>query len=330
VIKVVVTGAGALLGQGVIKSLQWADTPYEIVALDPSPLSPGLYWADRGYTIPLATDTDYLPRITDILGREAPDIVLVGTDVELPIFAEHRTTLEQQCRTKILVSSVKVVGIADDKYDTFRFLHAADLNPPMSALPENEDELARLVEEAGFPLIVKPRVGARSVGVSLVKNQGELRSAVQGRSGLVVQELAGDADQEFTSSALVFDGNALASIVMRRDLRDGNTHRAYVEAYPELNAFVRTAAERLEPFGPVNFQFRTDRNERPRIFEINGRFSGATPLRAIAGFNEVDMCVRHLLNGDPITQPAQFREGVILRPLGEQFVSRAEIDGLRS
>jgi len=328
--KVLVTGAGALLGQGIIKSLQRAGTEYEIVAVDPSPLSPGLFWAHRGYTVPLATDSNFVRAIEQFLEREHPDIVLVGTDVELPVFAQERDRLEAEFSTTILVSPPDVVRIADDKYETFVFLNDAELNPPASALPESDGQLQRLIDSVGFPLVVKPRVGARSAGVSLVNDEGELRHALVGRGGLVVQELAGDATDEYTSSVLVFDGAPTASIVMRRDLRDGNTHRAYAESFPELNEFVRNVAARLQPFGPVNFQFRTDRQGSPRIFEINARFSGATPLRALVGFNEVDLCIRHLLFGEPAVGPQKIREGVILRPLGEQFVSKEQIAGLHS
>jgi carbamoyl-phosphate synthase large subunit len=330
VIRVLVTGAGALLGQGIIKSLEQASTEYEVLAADPNPLSPGLFWAERGYIVPLADDPSYLQRIEEILDQERPDILLVGTDVELPLFARHRRRLEEQFGTRVLVSSPHVVGIANDKYETFRFLDEAGLNPPLSALPENGGALEELIDKVGFPLVVKPRVGARSAGVSLARNRDDLERALDGRTGLVVQELAGPEEEEYTSSALVFDDVPSASIVMRRDLRDGNTHRAYVEAYPELNEFVRSAAAALAPFGPVNFQFRTNGDGRPRIFEINARFSGATPLRALAGFNEVDMCVRHLVRSEPISQPSELREGIILRPLGEQFVSKAEIEGLNS
>ena len=115
---------------------------------------------------------------------------------------------------------------------------------------------------------------------------------------------------------------------MRRDLRDGNTHRAYVEPYEELNLFVRHAAEVLQPFGPVNLQFRTDAQGEPRIFEINARFSGATPLRALAGFNEVEMCIRRLLFGELIrAQP--LKNGIILRHLSETFVTHSDIARLR-
>ena len=327
--RVLVTGAGAVLGQGIINALRRSSLDAEVASADPNPLSPGLYWVERGYVIPMANDPAYLARFEEVLAAEKPDVVLVGTDVELPILAEYRHALEQRHGTKILVSSPEVVRIADDKYETYRFCRDAGLDPPLSALPEDDEELRTLVERCGFPLIVKPRIGARSVGVSLVEDQEQLRAALAGREGLVVQQVAGDVDREFTSSALVFDGKARASIVMRRDLRDGNTHRAFIEPYPELNAFVRRAAEALQPYGPANFQFRTDDEGRPHIFEINARFSGATPLRALAGFNEVEMCLRHLLSGEPVEQPPSLRPGMVLRHLSETFVTQDEVDGLR-
>ena len=52
----------------------------------------------------------------------------------------------------------------------------------------------------------------------------------------------------------------------------------------------------------VNFQFRLY-GSKIKVFEINSRFSGTTPLRAHAGFNEVEMCLRRILYNEPISQP---------------------------
>ena len=137
----------------------------------------------------------------------------------------------------------------------------------------------------------------------------------------------GTDETEFTASVLVFDGIPQASIVMRRDLRDGNTYRAYTGAFEALNESVRAFGAALQPFGPANFQFRLDRYGAPRVFEINARFSGTTPMRAMAGFNEVEMCLRWLRRGEPIRQPL-VRTGVILRFLDEIFVEQARIDAV--
>jgi carbamoyl-phosphate synthase large subunit len=324
-VKVLVTGAGAVLGQGIIKSLRQSTLDCEVVAADPNPLSAGLYWADRGYRVSMASEAGFGDRMEEIIAVERPDAVLVGTDVELAWFAANRAVIEERHATHVIVSDSRVVAIADDKYETARFFAAAGLAPPASAIGEDASGIEDLIATVGFPLIVKPRIGARSVGVSLVHNRHALAAALEGRSGLVVQECVGTEDGEYTASVLVFDGEAQASIVMRRDLRDGNTYRAYTGDYPALNDTVRAFGMALQPYGPANFQFRIDRHGRPRVFEINARFSGTTPMRAMAGFNEVEMCLRWLLHREPIRQPA-VREGVILRFLEEMFVDQARID----
>lgn len=321
--KVLVTGAGALLGQGIIRSLQRSALAPWIVAVDPSPLSAGLYWAQTRHLVPLAKDPRYLDRIRELLRTERPDALLVGTDTELPILAEHREALERDFPTRILVSSPRVVAIADDKYKTYQFLRDAGFDYPLTCLPGEE---AALVREIGFPLIVKPRVGARSIGVRRVHDEEELaRALASSDDPLVIQEDVGSADEEYTASALVFDGVCRATIVMRRDLRDGNTYRAYVEPFPELNRLVRRLGEALGPLGPANFQFRLDRRGRAKVFEINGRFSGTTPLRALAGFNEVEMCLRHLLLGEPVAQPQEIAPMIILRHWAETVVRPHEL-----
>ena len=166
-------------------------------------------------------------------------------------------------------------------------------------------EESGLIERVGFPLIVKPRVGARSVGVVKVQTKDELARALATGDALVIfEECVATERAEYTAGTLTFDGRCDASIVMRRDLRDGNTYRAYVEAFPELNVEVRRMAEALGPHGPANFQFRLDAQGRAKVFEINARFSGTTPLRMRAGFNEVEMVLRRILRGEPISSRA--------------------------
>ncbi|MGH6945033.1 MAG: ATP-grasp domain-containing protein, partial [Geminicoccaceae bacterium] len=225
----------------------------------------------------------------------------------------------------VLVSEPRVIAVADDKYKTYEFLRDAGFDYPASCLP---GEQASLIDEVGFPLIVKPRVGARSVGVTLVHERAALERALLAQDGLMIQECAGAENREYTASALVFDGKCRATIVMRRDLRDGNTYRAYVETSPELNRMVSRLGEALRPYGPANFQFRVDREGRVKVFEINARFSGTTPLRAHAGFNEVEMCLRHVLLSEPIEQPA-VEEMTILRHWSETVVRPGDLTAAR-
>lgn len=324
--KIVVTGAGAVLGQGIIKSLRSATLPCEICTVDPSPLAAGLHWGDRQALIPMATDPAFPDAIRAILADFKPDALLVGTDAELKVMAQYREAWERDYGTHILVSSNEIVEIADDKFATVQFLINNGLPHPKTALADDRLAVAELIAECGFPLIVKPRRGARSVGVSKVENREALDAALAGRTDLIVQQLAGEDDQEFTAGVLYFDGAVKASITLRRDLRDGNTHRAFSGNYPECDRYVSALAEALKPYGPANFQFRLDRQGTPRLFEINARFSGTTPMRTHFGFNEVELSLRKLLLAEDVVQP-EIRDGIVLRYLEEMFVDRVSGKG---
>ncbi|WP_435418777.1 ATP-grasp domain-containing protein [Parerythrobacter aurantius] len=326
-IKVAVTGAGAVLGQGIIKSLKMAPCEYNVVALDPNPLSPGLYWANSHRLIPMANDAGYAGAIEAMLDTERPDAVLVGTDVELGIFAEKRAAWEARFGTKIVVSSPEIVQIADDKLATAQWLERSGLPFPHSASAEQHQEVEALVASHGFPLIVKPRQGARAVGVSLVYDRDGLAAALDGRKGLIVQQWAGPDHEEYTAGVICFDGEVSASIVLRRDLRDGNTFRAYAGEYPDCDAYVRRVAKALGPFGPANLQFRRGLDGQFRLFEINARFSGTTPMRALLGFNEVHMVLQKVLHGKPVEQPPSAR-GTVVRFLEEQLLPDVDREGI--
>lgn len=318
--KVIVTGAGALLGQGILRSLADIRPEVELVAVDPSPLSAGLYWAKGRALIPFANDPSYVGRIEALLDEHRPHALIPGTDVELSIFAKHRAAWEERFRTHVVVCSPEVVAIADDKYLTFQFMRKAGFDAPESCLPGEEEAL---IAKVGFPLIVKPRIGARSVGVNVARDRAELARAIASVQGPVIQELIATDKHEYTAGAIVFDGECHATIVMRRDLRDGTTYRAFVEDHPALRATVARVAEALGAHGPVNFQFRLD-GDRVRVFEINARFSGTTPLRKLAGFNEVEMVLAHLVNGAPVIQP-KIEPMTILRYWTEQVVRPDEL-----
>ncbi|WIM13723.1 MAG: Carbamoyl-phosphate synthase large chain [Enhydrobacter sp.] len=291
-----------------------------IVAADPSPLSAGLYWTRHRHLVPMASDPAYVQALENILDDERPDAIIPGTDFELLLFADNRARWERRFGTRVVVSDPNVVRIANDKYLTYCFFRDHGFATPDSCLPGDE---SALIERVGFPLVVKPRVGARSVGVVKVQTRIELARALATGDGLMIQECVATERAEYTAGTLTFEGRCEASIVMRRDLRDGNTYRAYVEAFPGLNLEVRHMAEALGSHGPTNFQFRLDAQGRAKVFEINGRFSGTTPFRMRAGFNEVEMVLRRILCGEPITQPA-IRPMTILRHFTETVVPTGE------
>ena len=91
-VTIAVLGAGALLGQGIIKSLRQSTLPHRLVALDAFPYAVGLYWADATYVLPDVllpeiSEETYLEQLIEFLRQERADLVFVATDFDVPAFA---------------------------------------------------------------------------------------------------------------------------------------------------------------------------------------------------------------------------------------------------
>jgi len=317
--QVVVTGVGGGVGQSIVKSLH--ATPYSVIAVDSDPLAAGLYGAQRGYTIPVASESaPYLSRLIEIATRERCALLFPGLDAELPVLAAN-TERFREAGVRVVVSPAEVVAIADDKLATARFLEARGFPAPHT-LPLSECRGL----EPHRALVLKPRRGGtRSRGVFVAQTAAELERGrgLVNPEKYVAQELI-DGD-EYTCGALTLDGKCHGTIVMRRILRDGDTYKAFVVADERLHAHVKAVAEALGPFGPCNFQLRV-RDGTPYVFEINARCSGTTHARTLAGFNEPLMTADYLLAG---RLPAYaIREITVLRYWQELVVEGQRVSAL--
>ncbi len=323
--NILVTGAGALLGQGILRLLQIADFDKKVFTADPNPLSTGHWLGDFALTIPKATDENYIETIKNIILQYNIDVILIGTDVELPIFSKHKNNLN----CIVIVSDPNIITIANDKFLTAKFLQDNQFPYPFSVMANDLQKLNEIEEKIGFPLFAKPIDGARSLGIMKINNHEELMAIYNPNSNLVVQQFLPENEGEYTSGCVVIEGKCKAIVTLKRDLRDGNTYRAYIDKETsKYDEIIVEIAEKLNPDGPVNFQFRI-LDGKPIIFEINGRFSGTTPLRHFFGFNEVEAILKYKLFGTEIKKPS-LRNGIVLRAWSDVFIDENQFEAFKN
>ncbi len=106
----------------------------------------------------------------------------------------EQDAIERTYGTKVIISSPRVVSIANDKWLTSEFFRERGLGYVPSCLPGDEDAL---IQECGFPLVIKPRVGARSIGFSVVRNREQLARAIEEQPGIVIQKHVGSETSEY-------------------------------------------------------------------------------------------------------------------------------------
>lgn len=319
-IRVLVTGVGSLVGQGILKSIQDSTLKCTVTGTDYFSSAVGLYWVNKGYILPdiLKPDikeTEWIDALITVIKKEKIQLILPGLDFEIPILARNKSNIEKQTDAILLVSSEDVVGIGDDKWETVNYLKNNGFNYPNSSLPNNTDHF---IQTNPFPLIVKPRFGHTSENVFLVKNKNELDEAIQACEKPIIQEYLEDTEQEYTCGSTFIDNEILSLISLRRTLKNGNTQQAFCERTDEIDSYIRKLTISFKPYGPINFQLRLTKRG-PVVFEINPRFSGTTPIRALFGVNEVEAVIRKL-TGVSAKSEHTGKEGVAIRYFENHYI----------
>jgi carbamoyl-phosphate synthase large subunit len=115
---------------------------------------------------------------------------------------------------------------------------------------------------------------------------------------------------------------------MKRELRNGDTHKAFVVRDAKLKEYVEKVINALKPFGACNVQLIV-RDNTPYIFELNARCSGTTASRALAGFNEPKVICDYIAKG--IKNPhIEIKEIAIFRYWKELIVGYDKIQEMKS
>jgi carbamoyl-phosphate synthase large subunit len=325
---VLVTGVGACgVGEGVAKALRMAGR-YDIIAVNADANAPELFEVDKRYLVPRATEPGYMDAISEICRRHEVRVILPGSEPEALVLSRSRSQFAE-AGIAVLTNPPEVVATCQDKWRTYEFLSGAGLSTPATFRPLYQPEFS---EHLDFPMILKPRAGHASQNVFIVHTREELDSYLQHFAAIEVEPIAQEyvaGDEEYTCSALMgSDGQVLGSIAMRRTLMGGFSQRVVVDEFPEAIALTERVAGALGAWGPVNVQCRYAEGAY-WVFEINARFSGSAPFRALVGFNEPDVLIRHVLGEDQ--EPASIQRGVVgMRRLEEVIVPATLYEAVES
>lgn len=326
--NILITGVGSTLGYGILETVKKSGLDFEISGADYFETAAGLYKVDFPFILPdvlssKVSSEDWLDSVIEIINQQNINYVLVGLDFEVPLFSKFRNRIETFCGCRVIVSSEKVVEICNDKWLTYCFLRDNGFDAPRSCLPS---EIASFKLEVQFPWIVKPRQGSTSNGLFRVIDDNSLSHALNNCNNPIIQEEIGISDEEYTCGVLSGDGEVLSSIALRRTLKNGNTTVAYYTQCSEIDSLIRRVAEKLGSFGAINIQLRLTETG-PKIFEINPRFSGTTPVRACFGLNEISILFNYLDKSNSV-DVGPIKEGMVIRYTTDQFVAKEDIDKL--
>ncbi|OLU32690.1 hypothetical protein BVH03_06945 [Pseudomonas sp. PA15(2017)] len=298
VVRVLVTGVGAIIGQGVVKSLRQLPGVY-IVGLDRDPQAFGRHACDAFQVKPQVAETDpaYERFLQELLEREAIDLVLPGIEQDVFHF-DARRELFASAGVAVVLNDSRLISLARDKWR----LHQALLEAGLPAIPSSRStDWEQVQAELGpAPLLCKPRQGSGGRGQALVENEDDLhyQSRKQGEN-FMLQRLIGSADEEYTVGLFGYgDGESSRPAILQRTLGPGGATwcARSVAGDPLIQSACEALTAHFRPVGPTNYQFRKA-DGRVWLLEINPRLSASVSLRAALGCNEAAMSIDYFCRG---------------------------------
>ncbi len=330
-LRVLVTGAGSVYGLGIIRALKESVLPIEILAVDINPYSLGLFIADKGFIAPqVAAEESYYLFIEKLCKDYQIKAIFIGSETELSFFSKKRNLLEKSTGAKVFVSSPTVIKICSDKWLTMCYLSRSSFQIPISIrYPEDTSKLPSFLKRAGFPLIVKPRIGRGSEGVTLIKNKQQMLRCIKGKKNLIMQEYLTEEEQEFTVGiCLNHMGRVISKIALKRHLQEGVSIAAVSDDYHDIADYCARVAGTLRAYGAINIQLRL-KDGNPVIFEINPRFSSSTSMRLLLGINEPESLIRSEVLCQEVI-PGRAETGLVLRQYTDYYFPLDKLTQIRN
>ena len=253
----------------------------KVIAIDMDPSwSPACQIADQSYRVPHCTDIEFPDQVISICKKHGVNLVIPTIDTELLVYSQNKDDFIK-AGTEVMVSSEEFNRITRDKEATAYILSRHGIPVPMT-WPVKDIMMGQA--HPSFPLILKPKEGSSSKGISIISNKYELNIKTEDVERFVLQEIC--AGREYTVNCF-YDrsGNCVACIPhLRKFVRDGEVCFAQTE---RIQAFTDMARKFSEIFNGIYacvcYQGFLSNEGNVKVVEINARFGGGYPICDHAG-----------------------------------------------
>lgn len=214
---------------------------------------------------------DFMERFNSYLDAEGIEYIIPTHDEIILFLAEN----QDKIHATVICSPIETCKVAFGKIDTVNKLAGAFYLP----------EIYTEIEDAKFPVFIKPNHGAGGKGARLVENYEELSKIKNLGDYLVSEYLPGD---EYTIDCFTNkDGRLLfAGPRTRERITTGISFRSRrVEFNDEIKKIAEDINNRLKFRGLWFFQLKKNKNNEYKLMEISVRCAGTMDLYRELGVN---------------------------------------------
>lgn len=313
----------------------------EVHVSNSSDLSPAFIYADKYIKSPLIYDENYIEFLLDYCFKNKIDALISLFDIDLPVLSKNIEKFND-IGTKLIVSNYEVIEICNDKWLTYKFLVNNGFNAPKTYVNIDEAFIAISNDEIQYPLVIKPRWGMGSIGVSIAHDSEDLAFYYK-KTLQSIQEsyLKFESSENFNESVLIQEKlkgqeygldvindlttkykNTIPKI--KYAMRSGETDCAETVESDLLKSIGEKLSKKLKHVGNLDVDVFVHGQEA-YVLEMNARFGGGYPFSHMAGVN-LPLAIVQWLNNENIN-PEILKENVGVK--SHKDISMVRLDNSR-
>lgn len=260
--------------------------------------APALQFCDYKYKTSKVGSVSYIDELLSICLKRNINLLVPLSDLEIILLTNYEETFKE-IGTVIVSSPAKAAEICNDKWKTYSFCKDNLICTAQTFLSKLDAIAALDLDQIKFPLVVKPRYGSASIGISFAQSIADLDRLI-GHASLVSNN--GGLDEKYKETIIqevltgnehgvdVFndlDSNYIATVAKRKlSMRAGETDKAMTVCNAPFISVGRRISQLLRHTGNLDCDFFVD-GDSVKVLEMNLRFGGGYPFSHEAGANLV-------------------------------------------
>lgn len=320
---VVVTDGDERSALAVVRSLGRAGHQVIVCSRSGRSLAGASRFAKRDVSLPdpLAQPDDLVDALTELCATEEAGLLIPITDAALEAVLPARGRFD---RTRVPFPPLEAYRAISDKRDLMNRARSLGIPTPAEVTLEGKGDVPPDDAMSSFPVVIKPARsvvpsdgGRRKVGVAHAASPEEFEHALETYPEeaypLLVQEhVSGWGEGVFL---LRWEGRTVARFAHRR-IREkppsggASVYRESIPLEHDAESYATSLLDAYHWNGVAMVEFRrSERDGRPYLMEVNGRFWGSLQLAVDAGVDFPRLLVQCASREAPDTVPS-YRSGI--------------------
>ena len=314
-ITILMTGAGAPGGPGVLKCLKKCNN-YKIITADANEFSSGKFLSENFEKIPHADNSNFIDEVMKVCIKHNVDVIFPLVTKELFLFSKniHRFLKEN---IKVIVSNIKNLSIANNKSLLYKHLDANGVKVPEYRIVNKYIDFVKVTESVfsknGY--CIKPSLSNGSRGVRIVKKSIDEKDLLFNHKPnniytthenlkrilsndnfpeLLISEILPGI--EYTIDTIIYKNKPIIILPrIRSKTNSGISVSGSFVKNMEIINYCKKIIKSMDLDGPIGIQVKQNSKGEYRILEINPRIQGTSVAAIGCGINLPVLCVEAAL-----------------------------------